>query len=190
MSPRRVHLAALGACAALLLSAGCGSSDEPEGEPLPAEAVAEIEKRLDEVQRRYDAGTDGNAGACQDIERDSYRAIDAVVQDLPQDVDPDVREALEASLARLKELTSKGCADVEEEPTETETQPPEQPVAPPPAPERPPPEQTETQPTTPEEEKPPKEDEDEGNGQGQGQGNGNENENGSGGQPAPPAGEG
>ena len=192
MNQRRGHLAALGVCASLLLASGCGSSDEPEGEPLPAETAALIEKRLDEVQRRYDAGTnDGNAGACQDIENDSYRAIDAAVEDLPQDVDPDVREALEASLTRLKELTSDGCADVKEEPVETETQPPPQPVTPPPVPEQPPPEQTETEPTTPEE-KPPKDDEDKdkdkdnGDGIGNGQGNGN----GSGGQPAPPTGEG
>ena len=179
MNQRRGHLAALAVCAALLLSSGCGSSDEPEGEPLPADTVALIEKRLDEVQRRYDAGVeDGNAGACQDIENDSYRAIDAAVEDLPQEVDPDVREALEASLARLKELTSEGCADVKEEPVETETQPPQQPVAPPPVPEQPPPEQTETEPAKPEEK--PKEDK---NGNGNDGNNGQGNGDGSGGTP-------
>ena len=193
MKPPRGHLVALGACAALFLSAGCGASDdEPEGEPLPAGTVSAIERRLDEVQRRYDAGTqDGNAGACQDIENDSYRAIDELVSEVPQDVDPDVREALEASVARLKELTGEGCADVEEEPVETETAP--APVTPAPAPEPPPTTPTETQPTTPdekkEEEKPPDEEQDgNGEGQGNGQGEGQGNGNGSGGQPAPPGG--
>ena len=182
MNPPRGHLAALAACVALFLATGCGSSDdEPEGEPIPADIAAAIEKRLDEVQRRYNDGVeDGNAGACQDIEDDSYTAIDASVDGLPQDVDPDVREALEASLARLKELTSEGCADVKEEPVETETQPPQQPVTPPPVPEQPPPEQTETQPTTPEEK--PK-DEENGKGKGNDGNNGQGNGNGSGGTP-------
>jgi hypothetical protein len=201
VSTRRRHLAAVGACAVLLVGPACGSSDEPEeGEPLPADAVAALVKRLDEVQRRYDVGTNQNKpGACEDIENDSYKAIDATVRDLPQDVDPDVREALEASLARLKDLTSEGCAGVEEEPEVTETTPPVQPVTPPVVPEQPPPEQTETQPP-PEEEKP-KDEEDNGknngNGKGKGKGDGNDNQpggtdapGGAGGQPAPPAGEG
>lgn len=191
MNPPRAHLAALAACAALFLAAGCGSSDDkPEGEPIPADIAAVIQKRLDEVQRRYDDGVDNdNAGACKDIENDSYRAIDAAVDGLPKDVDPDVREALEVSLARLKELTGGGCADVKEEPVETQTQPPE-PVTPPPVPEEPPPEQTETQPTTPEE-KPKDEKNGNGNGNGGTQPGGTGDPGvGGGGQPAPPAGEG
>ena len=201
MSTRRRHLAALGACAVLLAAPGCGSSDEPEeGEPLPASAVSALERRLDEVQRRYEDGTNNNnRGACEDIENDSYKAIDATVRDLPQDVDPDVREALEASLARLKDLTSEGCANIEEAPVETETAPPD-PVVPPPEPE-PEPQPTETTPP-PEEEKPKDEEEpgNDGNGQGNGQGNGNgggtQPGNGNqpggdgGGQPAPPEGDG
>ena len=165
---------ALAAGAALLLSAGCGSSDDPpEGEPLPPDAVAALEKRLDEVQRRYDDGTgNGNAGACQDIEKDSYKAIDATVEGLPEDVDPDVREALEASLARLRELTREGCSDVKDTPAETDTAP-QQPVVPPSVPEQTVPQETVPEETVPEKEKPNKDKEkdkekDKGNGNGDG----------------------
>ncbi len=196
MKPRRRHLVALGGSAALLLSAGCGSSDEPQGEPLPPEAVAALEKRLDEVQRRYDDGTNnGNAGACQDIEKDSYKAIDATVEGLPEDVDPDVREALEASLTRLQELTREGCSDVKDSPTETQPTPPQQPVAPPTVPQQTVPEETVPEETVPEKEKP-KKDKEKGNGNGDGDGNGTGPggtevpDPSGGGQPAPPAPEG
>ena len=129
--PVRRHLAALMAGALLAIPAGCGSSEE-EGEPLPRDAVAAIDARLDEVQRRYDEGTgNDNRGACEDIEEDSYKAIEDTVDNLPEDVDEDIRDALEASLARLQELTREGCSNIEEkqkpepETTPTETVPEE-----------------------------------------------------------------
>jgi len=116
------HLAGLLAAAALV--AGCGGDDEPEGEGVPADAVAAIEQRLDEIQRRFDDATQNdNVGACNDIEADSFRSIAQTVGGLPSDVDPDVRDALEASLDRLRQLTEEGCADVE--PVETDTTPEE-----------------------------------------------------------------
>ena len=62
-------------------------------------------------------------GACNDIESDSFRSISQTVAGLPSDVDPDVRDALEASLDRLRQLTEEGCTDVE--PAETDTTPEE-----------------------------------------------------------------
>lgn len=195
MNARRRHLATLAAGAALLIPTGCGSSDEKEGEPLPQDAVAAISQRLDEVQRRYDAGTrDNNPGACEDIEDDSYRAIDATVEGLPADVDPDVRKALEESLSRLQELTREGCADVEERRPEPETTPQE---TPPPqtVPQPTVPEPTKTQETAPPE-KPKQKEEDPDKGNGNRNGNGGQPDepeepgaNG-GGQPAPEAGTG
>ena len=142
---------------AVVALAGCGGSEEPEGEPIPRGAVSELERRLDEVQDRYDAGVqEGIAGACNDIENDSYPAIDATVAGLPQNVDPEVRQALADSIGRLKELTSD-CVDRarEQEPVNTA---PEPPPLPEPEPE-PVPDETDTEEhTTPDEELPPAED--------------------------------
>ncbi len=92
--------------------------------------------RLDEVQRRFDSGTDeNNPGACEDIEEDSFPAIQDLVRDLPDSVDPEVQDTLEDGLARLRELTQEGCSDVE--PTETETTEETTPPRPRPRPPRP-----------------------------------------------------
>ena len=159
----RAHLTALLGAAVLL--AGCGSDDEPEGKGIPAQPAATLQERLDEVQRRFDEATrNGNVGACNDIQNDSFKAIDATVAQLPDDVDPDVRETLEDGLRRLEEQTRQGCADVE--PQETDTTPEQ---APPP---ETPPEHTDTEPeettteTTPSEEPPGQKKKDKDNGAG------------------------
>ena len=164
------HLAALGVGAVLMVTPGCGSSEESKGDPLPADAVAAISGRLTEVQRRYDSATkNDNPGACRDIERDSYRAISATVKDLPSSVDADVRNALEESLARLQELTSEGCSQVRETPPQQDTTPQET-VPPETVPQETTTEPTDTQ-TVPDEKKP-KKDKGKGNGKGNGNGNG------------------
>ena len=185
----RKLLPALAATAALA-ALGCGGSDEPEGEDLPRATVAQLETRLDEIDRRYnDARDNDNPGACADIERDSFRAIERILGEIPDDVDPDLREAVDDSFSRLRELTADGCAGVE--PPQTETTPPETetqeipPPAPPPQTEVPP----ETDPAPKDEEKP---DKDDGNGNGNGN-NGNGGGGGTppgqgGGAPAPPTG--
>jgi hypothetical protein len=110
--------------AAAALLAGCGSDDDERGPGIPPDAVSAIEQRLDEIQRRFDDATENdNVGACNDIESDSIRSINQTVSGLPSDVDPDVRDALEASLERLRQLTEEGCAGVE--PAETDTTPEE-----------------------------------------------------------------
>jgi hypothetical protein len=157
---------------AVLSIAACGSSDKEEGKGLPQASVATISQRLDEVERRYQSGTEeNNPGACSDIENDSYKAIDAAIQDLPDDVDADVRKALEDSVARLKELTRDGCANVKEEKPKQDTTPqetvPQQTV-----PEETVPQQTDTQETTPQETKPKKDKPKNENGDGNGNGNG------------------
>jgi hypothetical protein len=165
---------------------GCGSDEEDEGKPIPRAAATELSQRLDEVQRRFNAATEeGKVGACRDIEDDSYPAIDRMVADLPDDVDRDVREALEASLGRLRELTQDGCSEAEEAAPEPETTP--EPVAPEPPPvtqEAPPPRtETEEEPeqTTPEA----PEDDAEPNGDGRGPGGTGPPGQGGGGTPAP-----
>lgn len=114
---RRYLVALLGAAALL---PGCGGDDEPKGKGIPADDVAALQERLDEVQRRFDAN---NPGACEDIDNDSFKAIEQTVAGIPSDTDPEIRETLENGLAHLQELTRDGCADVE--PTKTETVPEE-----------------------------------------------------------------
>ena len=167
---RRYIAALLGAS---LLAAGCGSDEEKPEPSIPAASVEELERYLDEAQRRFDSGTEeNNPGACADIEDDTFPNIQRVMDDLPSSVDPEVRDTLEDGLARLRELTQEGCSGVE--PTETETTeepPPPETVTTPPETETTPPE-TET---TPSDEVPPgqqKKDENNDGGTPPGQGGG------------------
>ncbi len=150
---------------AVALPGGCGGSDEPEGKGLPGATASELERRLDEIERRYREAVDNdNVGACDDIQNDSIPAVNQLVSGLPDDVDPDVRQAVEDSFARLEELTRSDCSGVE--PAKTETEPDPAPV-----PEETVPDTTEE--TTPEEvpeETKPKEDKGKGKEKGNGGG--------------------
>jgi hypothetical protein len=108
---------------AAALWAGCGS-DDPEGAKLPADAVTELDRRLDEILRRFEEGTENaNVGACSQIQTDSFRAIADTINGLPQDVDSEIRNALTESFRNLQTLTRDGCADAENQQTEPETTP-------------------------------------------------------------------
>jgi hypothetical protein len=101
------------------LAAGCGSDDDgQEGEPIPAQAAADLQSRLDEVERRMEAG----GGACADIQNDTLPAIQSTIDSLPDDVDAELRDALVRSFERLFELTQEQCD--EQQGQETETEPP------------------------------------------------------------------
>jgi hypothetical protein len=99
-------------------AAGCGSDDE-KGSPLPEQAVVDLESRLDEVERRMTAG----GGACADITNDSAPAVDGIIQSLPSDVDPDLRQALEDGFSRLFTLTAEQCDETKGQQTEPEPAP-------------------------------------------------------------------
>jgi cell division septation protein DedD len=130
--PKQIALlVAIGTC---LAAAGCGSDDE--GASIPAAQAAELELRLDEVQRRFEFGD----GACDDIQNDSRPGIEEVLGTLPEDVDEDVRQALEDGFDRLFDLSSEQCD--EDKGQETESEP--VPVVPEPEPT---PTETETVPT-------------------------------------------
>jgi hypothetical protein len=155
-------LGVLGTCSALALGS-CGSSEEPEGDPLPAGAVAELQKRLGEIERRYqDAVDNGNVGACNDIGSNSLPAVEDVIAGLPQSVDPELRTAVEESFARLGELAEAECADIEPAPKPAPEPAPEPVPAPEPEPEETVPEETVPQETAPEEEIDPELEEDSG----------------------------
>jgi hypothetical protein len=123
-------LLVLGAC---LAAAGCGGDDE--GAPIPADQAAQLQSQLDIVEARLD---NGSVGACQDIfqaEDANQTAVTNILNTLPEEVDPEVRDALEQSFENLWSLVERRCEEAaaeqpdepapapEPETTITETQP-------------------------------------------------------------------
>jgi hypothetical protein len=146
---RTTALALLAALA--LLVAGCGS-DSQKGKPIPSPQVAELNKQLDAVQRRFERGD----GACGDITNDSEPAIRSVLDQIPSNVDRKVRDALRQSVDRLFQLTASQCdttptdtntTPTDTNPTPTDTNPTPTDTNPTPTDTGPTP--TDTQPTTP-----------------------------------------
>jgi hypothetical protein len=120
------------ACLAAL-AAGCGGD---EGEPIPEAQAAEINKHLNSIEDRFQAG----GGACGDIEEENFPAIDQAMEQIPDGVDADVRDALEGSVNRLEELVTTECDETPRQQTTPQPAPPPVTVPPP---------QTETQETVP-----------------------------------------
>jgi hypothetical protein len=115
------------------LAAGCGD-DEENGEPIPPDQAAALQRQLESIENRFQFGGD----ACADITGNAdpnTTAVRSVLDSLPQDVDPDLRDSLEQSFDRLFELVQEQCdteqgqeeapPPVEVQPTET-TPPPEE----------------------------------------------------------------
>ena len=116
---RTTALALLAALA--LLGAGCGKS-ENKGKPIPSAQVAELNKQLDAVERRFNVGD----GACDDIRNDSEPAIRSLLDQIPSSVDRKVRDALRQSVDRLFQLSASQCdstKDTETTPPDTNTTP-------------------------------------------------------------------
>jgi hypothetical protein len=172
-SPKRIFLLAL--LGAALAIAGCGGDDE--GEPIPAQTAQALEAELDGVQARID---NGSSGACNDIlEGDrgpNLERVQQLIDGLPEDVDPDVRSALEDSFDRLWELVQQDCDDKaqeeESEREEPEPEPEPTPTETEPAPETPTETETAPLPTDPEETPLPPEGDGDNNGELPGEGNG------------------
>jgi len=142
MTVRPRHLLAL--IGAAILLAGCGSGDDERGPGVPSDLARQIAAQLDLVQDRIDVTRDTDKiGSCNDIELKSAPDIDRLIALLPEDTDPEIVDTLEQGVARLRELASQECSDLEgridqntdttpaetvpEEtaPEETDTQPPE-----------------------------------------------------------------
>ena len=110
-----------------LAAAGCGGDEE--GKPIPAATAGDLDAQLDDVQARLDQGS---PGACRDIlEAPESRGADKQqVQDLidsmPDDVDSDIKSALQDSFDHLWDLVEQDCEDKESKQdtntTPTETQ--------------------------------------------------------------------
>jgi hypothetical protein len=144
------------ACLTIAAAAGCGSDDE--GEPIPQANAAQIQAQLDNVEGQIDNGT---VGACTDAlsEGNTLAALESAVAGLPDDVDGDVRAALEDSVQNLRDLVAERCDELEAD--QTETTPPETETEPPPETETTPPD-TNTGETVP---LPPLDEDEEGNGE-------------------------
>jgi hypothetical protein len=114
------------------LAAGCGA-DEEQSRPIPAAVAAELDKRLTSVEGRFNFGD----GACADIAEDQSLANETI-RGLPDDVDPDVRQALQDGFDRLFRLTDEQCDETKGQQTQPDT-----------VPQPPPQTETETTPTVP-----------------------------------------
>jgi hypothetical protein len=131
--------------AACLAATGCGSDDEG-GKQIPAAQAAQLKAQLNIVQDRLNNGTEG---ACKDIlsaQDANDDAVTNIMNSLPNDVDPDVRDALEQSFDNLWSLVESKCNELKPEaPTQTETTTQPETTTPETTPTTPP----ETTPTTP-----------------------------------------
>jgi hypothetical protein len=108
------------------LAAGCGG-DEENGEPIPSDQAAALQRQLESIENRFQSG----GGACADITGNAdpnTTAVRSVLDSLPEGVDPELRDALERSFERLFELVQEQCdeqAGQEEEPAPVEPEPTE-----------------------------------------------------------------
>ena len=171
---RRILAAALVGVA--LAAAGCGGDEE--GKQIPTATAGSLNAQLQKVQDRINQGS---AGACKDIleapesRGPNKQQVQDLIDSMPDDVDADVKSALQDSFDHLWDLVEQDCQDKEDKqqtnttPTETqeETTPTE-------TQEETTPTETETE-TTPTTTVPPSEEElpgGEGNGNGGGAGPG------------------
>jgi hypothetical protein len=162
-----------------LAVAGCGGDDE--GKPIPSASATALNAELEGVQARLDNGT---AGACKDIlegpRGPNRERVQQIIDSMPDDVDADVRSALEGSFDNLWDLVQQECDDKAQE-EESQQQQEEEPE---PTPTEPTPTETTETETTPTETTPPATEElpPEGDGENGGgvPGNGNGNGNGNG----------
>ncbi len=104
------------------LAAGCGADEE--GKPIPAATATDLNGQLNSIQGRLDV-----PGACGDItggDDPNTTVVQRQIDSLPDDVDADVRDALQQSFDHLFDLVDQECA--QEQPTTetdtTETEPP------------------------------------------------------------------
>jgi hypothetical protein len=167
VTSRIPHLALCALAAAALAIAGCGDSEIPDAEKLPADISQDLLGEFERIEARVDANV---SGACDDIfegvDGGNFDQVSSLLDSIPDDVAPEIRSALSDSVDHLQQLVDDQCDEIraseqgevvpeettpeETTPTETETIPTETETVPP---------ETETTPTPPV---------DPGNGNGQG----------------------
>lgn len=112
-----------------LAGVGCG---QDEGRKIPASSARQIVAQLDEVE----SGAAG--GACSKVRNDSLPSLRREIEDLPENVEEDVRTTLDDGLGRLQELVRAECVEPAPAPepiTPTPTPTPQPEPEPTPAPE-------------------------------------------------------
>lgn len=165
---RRGALLVLATMASATGALGCGSDEETV--LIPQQDATYLVGQLEEVNQRV------SSGACEDVTRGTLVRLEKRVEALPENLDPNVRDALGDSIDELSGMVETNC----EEPTETapvpETTTPTEPPQTTPTEETEPDEKTDT-----EESGGDSPDEGGGDGGGGGGGGGNQGGNGGGG---------
>jgi hypothetical protein len=124
--PKRIFVLALVAVA--IAAAGCGG--DKEGKGIPVATANGLHTQLENVQARIDQGS---AGACKDIieapasRGSNKQQVQDLIDSMPDDVDADVKSALQDSFDHLWDLVDQDCQDKSDNentnttPTNTET---------------------------------------------------------------------
>jgi hypothetical protein len=133
MTTRSSQLLCVLLAVAAPIATGCGDDEQPRGEKLPPEVAQTLMQQLESVGDRVAAGV---AGACDDIyssdpEVGNIEPIEAALDSIPTDVDPEIRSALQRSVERLTQLVDQECSEIRsaeqerQDPVEEEEPPPE-----------------------------------------------------------------
>ncbi len=119
---RRLAPAVLALVAALAI--GCGDDSREEG-GVPRDEARALLDSLDQADQQFNKD-------CGELEESTVPAIQEQVQELPTTVDPELRRALDESVAELPEL-ARDCEEPEPETTPIEPVPTEpiEPTTPP-----------------------------------------------------------
>lgn len=104
---RRAALFVLAVTASAAGVLGCGSDEETV--LIPQQDATYLVGQLEEVNRRV------SSGACEDVTRGTLVRLEKRVEALPENLDPNVRDALGESIDELSGMVETNC----EEPTET-----------------------------------------------------------------------
>ena len=133
--------ATLAAVALAAVAAGCG---EEESRPIPGRIAQPLVGELDQLLKRVDNGD------CSAAKRGNLKRIDRRVEQLPKDVDPEVRSQVEDAVDNLNDLVETECRQKRKpektEPEETTPEPVPEPTQPEPTQ---PPEETQPPQTQP-----------------------------------------
>ena len=131
-------ISALALVAAAVAVTGCGGDDKGTG--IPAVTATALDAQLDGVETRL---AEGSAGACRDIldapdsRGPNKKKVEELIDSMPDDVDSDVKSALEDSFDHLWDLVQQECdnkagkQDTNTTPTDTtptDTTPPTRPT--------------------------------------------------------------
>jgi hypothetical protein len=108
-------LTAAAAIAAALALASCGGDDQPEPS-IPVEDAEALDSTLDEIRDNVDVGS------CL-VATDKVEEFQGELDQLPSDVDDEIRDGLERGAQNLLGLIDEQCEEPAPETTTEETQP-------------------------------------------------------------------